>query len=77
MTAKAPKPPPMRCLQGYTWVNEWELVEWYTNAGKPYDRIDLHETKSNWFLDLFKQGYQIKLDVALYRNRMLCVEWPR
>ncbi len=72
-----PKPPPMRCMLNYVWINEWELVDWYTSLGKPYVRINLHEGKSNWFTNLFKRDYQIKLDESLSRNRMLCTEWPR
>lgn len=74
-----PKPPPMRCMQGYTWVNEWELVDWYTNNGKIYDRINFYEDRWSWswFSNLFKRDYQIKLDKALSKNRMLCTEWPR
>lgn len=69
-----PKPPPMRALLNYTWVNEYELVDWYTDAGKLYDK---HRPSSNWFTDLFKKDWQKKLDVSLSRNRMLCTEWPR
>lgn len=72
-----PKPPPMRCLQGYLWINEWELVDWYTDAGKLYVRINLCERNSNWFTDLFKKDWQKTLDASLSRNRMLCTEWPR
>lgn len=77
MTTKAPKPPPMRKLQGYTWVNEWELVEWYTSMGKLYDRRSVYEERWNWFFNLFRAEYQIKLDKALMKNRMMCTEWPR
>lgn len=72
-----PKPPPMRCMLNYSWVNEWELVDWYTDAGKLYDRIDLNTRKSNWFLDLFKRDYQIKLYRSLMKNQMMCMEWRR
>lgn len=74
MKPEPPKPPPLRHLQGYTWVNEYELVDWYTSIGKLYTRT---QETSNWFLDLFKKDYQIKLDKSLSNNRMLCTEWPR
>lgn len=74
MKPEPPKPPPLRHLMGYEWVNEYELVDWYTSIGKLYpDPIQ----PSNWFLDLFKKGYQIKLDKSLTKNRILCTEWPK
>lgn len=74
---KAPIPPPMRHLQGYTWVNEWELVDWYTDAGKLYDKRSVYEDRWSWFFNLFKRDYQIKLEKSLMKNRMMCTEWPR
>lgn len=29
-----PEPPTLRHLRGYEWVNEYELVDWYTSIGK-------------------------------------------
>lgn len=74
MKPEPPKPPPLRHLRGYEWVNEYELVDWYTSIGKLYTRT---QETSNWLLDLFKKDYQIKLDKSLTKNRMLCTEWPR
>ncbi len=34
-----PKPPPCRLLRGYQWVNEYELVDWYTGIGKKYKDV--------------------------------------
>ena len=77
MKPEPPKAPPMRHLQGYTWVNEWELVDWYTDAGKLYDRRSVYEDRWSWFFNLFKRDYQIKLEKSLMKNRMMCTEWPR
>lgn len=66
---KAPIPPPMRELKGYTWVNEWELVDWYTNMVLAYPHP---QKKLNWFEKLFKKGWQIKLEESLDRNKALC-----
>lgn len=74
MKLEPPACPPMRHLQGYTWINEYELVEWYTSIGKLYTRA---QKSTYWLLDLFKKDYQIKLDKSLTKNRMLCTEWPR
>lgn len=74
MKPEPPKPPPLRHLRGYEWVNEYELVDWYTSIGKLYPHP---QKSSNWFLDLFKKDYHIKLDYSLTKNRMLCTEWPR
>lgn len=72
-----PKPLPMRCMQGYTWVNEWELVDWYTDIGRLYDKRNMYGDRWSWFSNLFKRDYQIKLDKALSKNRMMCTEWPK
>jgi len=74
MKPQVPKPPPMRALKGYEWVNEWELVDWYTNMQMLYPHP---QKKLNWFEKLFKKDYQIKLEHSLTRNRMMCTEWPR
>lgn len=72
-----PNPPPMRDIQGYTWVNEYELVDWYTAMGKLYDKRHFYEDRFSWFMNLFKRDYEIKLEKSLMKNRMLCTEWPR
>lgn len=72
-----PKPLPMRCMRNYVWINEYELVDWYTDAGKLYTRIDLYEGHWGWLRNLFKRDYELKLDESLTRNRMICTEWPR
>jgi hypothetical protein len=64
-------------MQGYTWVNEWELVDWYTDMGKLYDKRSIYEDRWGWFFNLFKRVYQIKLEKSLMKNRMVCTEWPR
>lgn len=69
-----PKPPPMRALLNHRWVNEWELVDWYTDMSMLYPHP---QKKLNWFEKLFKKDYQIKLDKSLMGNRMMCTEWPR
>jgi len=33
---KKPKPPHCRKFKGYKWVNEAELVDWYTDIGLTY-----------------------------------------
>lgn len=74
MKLEPPKPPPLRHLRGYEWINEYELVDWYTSIGKLYPHP---QKSSNWFLDLFKKDYHIKLDRSLSKNRILCTEWSR
>jgi len=70
------KPPPMWHLQGYTWVNEHELVEWYTDMGKLYAKR-VYEDRFSWFSKWFKRDYELKLEQSLTRNRMMCTEWTR
>lgn len=77
MKQEPPAGPPMRNLQGYTWVNEYELVDWYTAMGKLYDKRQFYEDRFSWFMNLFKRDYEIKLEKSLRKNRMLCPEWPR
>ena len=31
-----PPAPPLRWMCGCEWVNEWQLVDWYTAIGKRY-----------------------------------------
>jgi len=69
---KAPIPPPIRALLNYRWVNEWELVDWYTDMVLPYPHP---QKKLNWFEKLFKKDWQIKLEESLGRNKALCGEF--
>lgn len=70
MKGEPPKPPPMRALLNYQWVNEWELVDWYTDMLILYP---MPQKKLNWFEKLFKKDWQKKLDASLSRNRMMCM----
>lgn len=69
---KAPIPPPMRALRNYQWVNEWELVDWYTNMVLPYPHP---QKKLNWWEKLFRKDWQIKFEESLERNKALCGEF--
>jgi hypothetical protein len=74
MKLEPPKPPPRRALRGYTRVNEWELVDWYTSMSIPYPHP---QKKLNWFDELFMSEDQKLLEKSLMKNRMMCTEWPR
>lgn len=73
---KAPIPPPMRALKGYTWVNEWELVDWYTDMGMLYPK-NVYEDRFGWLVSLFKRDYQIKLEHSLRLNKKIHEEYVR
>jgi hypothetical protein len=72
-----PESPPMRKLQGYTWVNEWELVDWYTSLGMLYPRKSAYSDRFSWFSRLFKRDYQIKLEYSLELNKKIYEEYKR
>lgn len=78
MTIKkdAPNPPPMRQLQGYTWVNEYELVDWYTDMGMLYPK-NVQEDRFGWLSILFKRDYEIKLEYSLKLNKKIHEEYKR
>lgn len=65
-----PKPPPCRLLRNSEWINEWELVEWYTSIGKQYKDV---ETKVTWFDKLSMSYHKQKLLEALEENKK-CVK---
>lgn len=63
-----PKPPPMRAIRDYIWVNEWELVDWYTDKGVEYGNI---VTSGKTIFDkLLGCEYKTKLEASLERNRL-------
>lgn len=73
-----PKPPPMREYSGYTRVNEYKTVDWYTEMGKLYpDVLISTRLPKTWFGRLFMNEDQKMLERSLTKNRMLCAEWPR
>ena len=69
MIIKAPTPPPMMTILNHGWVNEWELVDWYTDMRIIYPHP---QKKLNWFGKVFKKDYQIRLEDSLVRNQVLC-----
>jgi len=73
-----PKPPPMREYRGYTRVNEYKTVDWYTDAGKLYpEGLVSARIPKTWFFRLFMTEDQKILEKSLMKNRMLCTEWLR
>lgn len=78
MKLEPPKPPPMREYSGYTRVNEYKTVDWYTEMGKLYpDVLISTRLPKTWFGRLFMNEDQKMLERSLTKNRMLCAEWPR
>lgn len=78
MKLQPPKPPPMEEYRGYTRVNEYKTVDWYTDMGKLVDPIILStRLPTTWFGRLFMSEDQKMLERSFTRNRMLCTEWPR
>lgn len=73
-----PRPPPMREYSGYTRVNEYKTVDWYTDAGKLYPEVLISTPIPNtWFFRLFMSEDKKMLEKSLMKNRTMCTEWPR
>lgn len=60
-----PLAPPCRHMYNYKWMNEWELVEWYTKIGKNYGQP---QTEFNILDKVFMPDYKNKLIAALEEN---------
>jgi len=60
-----PKPPPCRLLRGCEWVNEYELVDWYTAMGRKYREV---HTEFGIIDKIFISEHKRKLKEALERN---------
>lgn len=60
-----PKPPPCRLMRGYEQVNEYELVDWYTDLGEKYKDV---VTEINWFDKIFMPEHKRKLLKSLEDN---------
>ena len=75
---KIPGPPPMREYRGYTRVNEYKTVDWYTEKCVLYpDVLISTRLPTTWFFRLFMSEEQKMLEKSLMKNRMMCTEWPR
>lgn len=73
-----PKPPPMREYRGFTLVNEYKTVDWYTQSVKLFpENLITTRLPTTWFGRLFMNEDQKMLERSLTKNRMLCTEWPK
>ncbi len=61
--------PPRRllrgCIKGWEWVNEYELVDWYTEMGRKYKEV---KTEITWFDKIFMPEHKRKLLKSLEEN---------